>query len=368
MYNEDKYLYFTGAYVEKQYIYAVNGGPGALFRINRGTDEVELLRKLDGYQNTSSYFVRTVFEKDQHLFLFSGYSYEVAEYDLRTAEFHYYYPMERNIVFNMAGVIHRQGDNVWFFREFSEPLVACFSMEKREYEFFTLDVSLLLESCKDKVPVWVGFESDCYYDGKVWRVIPGTNVIYSIALSGLSIEIYELPLEEHLYIVSVYNGVFHLTTLNGKKIVCWEPAKGIISNIHIPNILSEERGYREYIRNGDRGILVPCMADYLICDFFADNQDAKISVRKLPDKLRKVHDAANWGWFINYYQEDNHVILFPYSSNAAIEICLETMELFLHQYIISPQDYMKITSGADGIFTEKEGWQLKEYINIVSEI
>lgn len=368
MYNENKYLGFMDAYVDEQYIYAAGYEQGALFRIHRGTDEVELLGKLDKYQNGISHVIRSVFRKDDRLFLFSYFSYEVAVYDLRDGGFHYYYPPERNIVFDSVRLIHRQGDKVWIFREFSEPSVVCFSMENCSYEFFSLNTSLLLEHCEGRTAVSVFVENDCYFDEKIWRVIPGTNVVYSIELPELNIEIYEVPCAENFYVVSEYGGIFYLSTLDGKNIVVWNPAQGVLSRIQIPADLSKERGYREWISNENRGIMVPAMADCLIYGYFTDSHKVAVSVMSLPDKLSKIHDAPNRAWFINYYCENTQVLLFPFGSNAALEICLETMELTTHQYIIPAQDYLKIVCEADGIIQEGTVCQLEDYIDILKEI
>lgn len=354
------------AYVKNGFLYAENNEFNGFFRYDLKTMEAECIGTLDGFQHAFDWQIRSVYEEDNLIFLVSAHSYGIATYNIVTGEFIYYYPdAEHNIAWQ-DDIVHatcRVGDKIWIFRNYRESCLCVFSMKDYTYEFISLETSKLKpyynDYCVSAENSWVAGEN-------VWRIVPGSNAIYSINTVNYEINTFPLPSDICLYAISFYDGNFYFTTIDGKDIICWNEKQGMTERWNTGYEKTVERAYRTVIPAKNGFILIPCLENKIVyCEKQENGLCLSETYIEIPGDIR-IPGKEKSALFVGCSIEGQKLYLYPFSGKGMSVIDLKTLEISFYPFTIKAKEYLKYHLYSKKLIPESE-MNLRQFVSSIIE-
>lgn len=354
------------AYFKNGFLYAENNEFNGFFRYDMKTMEAECIGTLDGFQHAFDWQIRSVYEEDNLIFLVSAHSYGVATYSIATGEFKYYYPdAEHNIAWqdDIVRATCRVGDKIWIFRDYRESCLCVFSMKDYTYEFISLDISKLKAYYNDYC---VSLENSWVAGENVWKIIPGSNVIYSISTVDYEINIFPLPSDICLFAINLCEGNFYCITMDGKDIICWNERQGLTARWNTGYEKTVERAYRTVIPAKNGFILIPCLEDKIAyCEKQENGLCLSETYIEIPGVIR-IPGKEKGMLFVGCSIEGQKLYLYPFSGKGMPVIDLNTLEISFYPFKIKAKEYLKYHLYSQKIIPESE-MCLSQFVSSITE-
>lgn len=357
--NEYSNLNIINAYVDDEYLYAVDCDYNIFFRAQRKDNyKVEWLGVINRYKQGKEDKVCAIYRYKDSLFLFSLFSYNVIQYNFNSGNFTYYYPEEDYNESISVQATCRINNEIWIFQNSLESRFCIFSMEDLGYKFFNIDTSEIVLNVKEKDVERITKENIYIVDRKIWRFVPGTNYIYNIKCDTKEIEIYRVDLNIKIFMMDYDGENFILTTMYGDRILLWDPRSGI-KDIKIVNYGNKiERAFIGVLHCSKYYILIPA---YYYKIILVEENGKVIDDYAFPTQFKKLPNNPR-GLFLNYCVANSRILLFPFGGNNLIEIDLDTMRPICYSMCISQNDFIKSSLIAGREILEKNRKSLKSFI------
>lgn len=359
---EEKYnLNFMDAYLDKEYIYAVSRESNIFFRAKRHNGySVEILGVINGFRNAYAGKIYTVQHYKNSLYMFADSTYEVARYDFESRKFSYYCPAEQKEGFDIVRGSCRIGNEVWILRDSFDGKLCVFSLEDCSYRFFDLDISILINSTKQKNVQRVPKENVCLVGNKVWRCIPGTNYLYAIDVTTKRVELYKVESDIDIFTISHDEQGFYLISIFGDYVIQWDENRGVIDKKDINGGEKAFKAFRDILHVNGGYILLPNVSDHIK---FLSEAKGMIEECELPAQFYRTGKVK--GLFFQYLLENDRLLLFPFGGNGLIEMDTNTLQSEYHPICISKEECIKVLLAANKEVTESEMASLDSYISLL---
>ena len=359
---EEKYdLNFMDAYLDKEYIYAVSRESNIFFRAKRDNGySVEILGVVNGFRNIYTGKIYTVQYYQNSLYMFADSTYEVARYDFESRKISYYCPAEQEEGFDIVRGSCRIGNEVWILRDSFVGKLCVFSLEDCSYRFFDLDISILINSIRQKNVKRVSKENVCPVGNKVWRCIPGTNFLCAIDVTTKRVELHKVESDIEIFTISHDAQGFYLISIFGDYVIQWDENRGVIDKKVINGGEKTFKAFRDILHVNGGYILLPNTSEHIK---FLSEAKGMIEECELPSQFHRIGSAK--GLFFHYLLENDKLLLFPFGGNGLIEMDTNTLLSKYHPIRILKEECIKVLLAENKAVTESEMASLDSYISLL---
>lgn len=359
------HLNFTDAYVDDMYLYAQAFKYNVFFRAKRNENyKVEVLGTLNGFHHEKGWRIHSIYQDQDALFLISPFTYEIAEYNMKTGRFAYYDPGPMHQVKDRVRAVCKVNRDIWIFQNMLEAKCCVFSMKDRSYEFFDLDLRLFKGKPEFNYIAQRAIEKLVFAQQKIWRCAPNSNYIYSINILTKKIELIQLPLDQRFLTMQYDGSDFLLISSHGDCIAQWNPKTGIknIRTVECENKIN--RAFQSIIHEKGYYLLIPACSDEI--RIVSEQEGGVAPVCQLPLEFQRETDNRG-ALFCNCFKTQDLALLFPVAGNGLIEIDLRSMETRHYPLSITENHFFQAQMRITPVYYENEFGDLDAYLTYLDQ-
>lgn len=333
--EEVENLCLADMHIEKQRMYAASFEQNMLIEYHMENHKVNLLGWFCGYEFSDSFYNNSIFKYRDSLFFFSMNSYEVAEFDLKSQQFRYYSPSNKEHEKNLVCSVCRVENEIWMFRKGGKTDSMVFSMEKK---FFSQHKWKIKGNINQNMEL--PFESSVYIDSSIWRCIPGSSDLLVIDTKHSEAHVLNLDLGIPLLTMNYEDGYLYILSVDGQYLIELSVSSLAVAVYQTGYDGNSEYPFIDTIKIGDYFLFLPCYEQELFYYKLQGRKLCFVKKIKFPEPFKKIHDTEHRTMFMRWKKRNNTAYLFPFAGNGMIRIQLDTLSIQYLPVKLSKQDYL----------------------------
>lgn len=354
--EEIENICLADAYINGDVLYAAGFEWNSLIEFNIQTHVLRRLGEFDGFKFQNSCQNNVIFEYEKSLFFISANSYEIAEFDLKQNHFRYYHPNDNITEYGLIHSVCRIKDEIWIFRKAVDKYIMNFSMKRREYTYYQIDIEGKIDNYTP-----LSIESSIYVDSQIWRCIPGSSDLLIFDLKKLKMQVIKTNLQMQFERMNYNDGFLYILTLDGKYLVSL--------NLSTYEIITYRTGYTgiskfaffNVEKIGNYFFFIPCFENEIFYYKMEKNVLHLVQHIKFPKEFKKIHDIEHRTLFKGWKMKENRLYLFPFGGNGMLCMDLNSLDITYYPIKVSEEEYLGSILQINSVQNEKE-WRLKDYL------